>query len=141
MGSTGEGRPGSRRRATDPWRGALSEITTTFGRLVFLASLRDPVTGQYSRSSLTAPDDAEVERQVQSAHHQVFFQWLTFNLADQKTDLDEYFKDAPMLSVAEYRELVPRTARRVERQLYLSDLETLLELRKAERSVFPVPGS
>ena len=34
--------------ASDLWRHTLSQIPTTFGRLVFLASLRDPNTGAYA---------------------------------------------------------------------------------------------
>jgi hypothetical protein len=107
-----------------------------------LASLRDPVTGVYSHELLSqAMNGEEADRTLRQAHHQVFFQWLTFNLADQKADLDEYFGENPLLSVAEYRDLAPRSARGVERQLYFSDLETLLELWKAERSAFPIPGA
>ena len=131
-----------RPRGADAWRRALSEIPTVFGRLVYLASLRDPVTGEYSHDLLSqAMNGEEADRTLRQAHHQVFFQWLTFNLADQKADLDEYFGENPLLSVAEYRDLAPRSARGVERQLYFSDLETLLELWKAERSAFPIPGA
>ena len=142
---TGEGNLGSqspRPRGADAWRRALSEIPTVFGRLTYLASLRDPVTGVYSHELLSqAMNGEEADRTLRQAHHQVFFQWLTFNLADQKADLDEYFGENPLLSVAEYRDLAPRSARGVERQLYFSDLETLLELWKAERSAFPIPGA
>ena len=139
-----DGRPtsqGTRVRGTDAWRRVLSEVPTVFGRLVYLAALRNPVTGEYAHAMLSRLMSAEeADRTLRQSHHQVFFEWLTFNLADQKTDLDDYFRDsgAP-LSVAECRDLVPRSAREVERQLYLTDLETLLELRKAERSAFPTP--
>ena len=145
IGGIGESKSGSqglRTRGTDAWRKALSQIPTVFGRLVYLASLRNPETGGYSHALLSqAMNEEEADRLLRQAHHQVFFQWLTFNLADQKTDLDEYFSENGLLSVAEYRDLAPRSARGVERQLYFSDLETLLELRKAERSAFPIPGA
>jgi len=128
-------------RGAEAWRKTLWEIPTVFGRLVYVASLRDPATGGYSHDLLNQMNADEADRTLRQAHHQIFFQWLTFNLADQKVDLDEYFSENPLLSVAEYRDLAPRAARGVELQLYFSDLETLLELRKAERSVFPIPGA
>lgn len=139
-----EGRPtsqGTRVRGTDAWRHVLSEVPTVFGRLTYLAALRNPVTGEYAHAMLSRLLSAEeADRTLRQSHHQVFFEWLTFNLADQKMDLDEYFRGGgAFLSVAKCRDLVPRSAREVERQLYLTDLETLLELRKAEHSAFPAP--
>jgi hypothetical protein len=117
------------------WRATLSQIPTVFGRLAYLASLRDPVTGRYALSRLAATDPEDVDRGLCQGHYQVFFQWLTSNLADQKADLDEYLGAAgEPRSASYYHDLIPRTARTVERQLYLTDLETLLELRKLEHS-------
>ena len=68
-------------------------------------------------------------------------QWLTFSLAEQKSDLDEFlagFDGQP--GRLRYRDLPPRNARDVERQLYLTDLETLIELLNFEReSAAPIP--
>ena len=85
------------------------------------------------------PEDAD--RSLCNSHHQVFQQWLAFSLAEQKSDLDEYlsFGSAPRYALP-YRKLVPPTACEVERQLYLADLETLLELLKFERGgAFSIP--
>jgi hypothetical protein len=106
------------------------EIPTLFGRLVLLSSLRDPATGEYSHPSLARLwDPEEVDRTIRVSHQQVFQQWLGFRLAEQKADLDEYLNEAggPRHALA-YRHLPPNAARDVERQLYLTDLETLLEL-------------
>lgn len=64
------------------------------------------------------------------SHHQVFSQWIGSNLAEQKADLEDYVRDIGGRghSVEHYRDLAPPTAREVERQLYITDLETLLEL-------------
>ena len=62
-------------------------------------------------------------------------------LAQQKADLDEYLgaSNTP-LNLAHYRDIAPATAHQVERQLYLTDLETLLELRRYERGgAYPLP--
>lgn len=56
-------------------------------------------------------------------------------MAEQKSDLDEYLR-APGSSryATHYRNLVPPTARDVERQLYLTDLETLMGLLEVEHA-------
>jgi hypothetical protein len=126
------------------WRNTLSQVPTVFGRLAFLASLRDPVSGRYSHVSLArllGPEDTD--RALCNSHHQVFAEWLGFSLADQKSDLDDYLRNATASRCAvDYHHLVPPTARDVERQLYVTDLETLLELLKYEHGdAFAIPGA
>jgi hypothetical protein len=119
--------------AGELWRRILAHIPTAFGRLVYVASLRNGATGRYHHGELSAmlgEDDAD--RALRHSHHQVFTQWLVFSLADQKADLDEYL-DVTTVTALRYRELPPVTAREVEKQLYLTDLETLLELMRCER--------
>jgi hypothetical protein len=126
------------------WRKTLSQIPTVFGRLVFIASLRDATTGKYSHEVLVrflGPEDAD--RSLCNNHHQVFSEWLGFSLAEQKSDLDDYLNAAGTSHQAlHYRHLVPPTARAVERQLYITDLETLLELLRFEHGgAFSIPGA
>ena len=122
------------RPAAEVWRSSLVRVPTLFGRLVYLASLRDPASGRYTHESLAplfAPE--EVDRALRSSHQQIFQQWISAGLADQKADLDEYLSAAggPRYALP-YRSLTPAAAREVERQLYLTDLETLLELLRLE---------
>ena len=136
--------PSTRESAGKIWRDTLKGIPTAFGRLVYLASLRDSTSGYYCEPGLAAligPEGAD--RSIRHSHHQVFSEWLGFSLSEQKSDLDEYLhaagspRDAP-----HYRNLVPPTARDVERQLYLTDLETLLELLRYEHGgAFSIPGA
>jgi hypothetical protein len=127
------------------WRRTLLQIPTVFGRLVYLSSLRDAVTNRYVHASLTAllgPEDAD--RTLCHSHHQVFSQWIGFSLAEQKAELDEYLTEAGSGKhlLQQYRNLVPPTARDVERQLYITDLETLVELlRYANGGAFSSPGA
>jgi hypothetical protein len=126
------------------WRNTLLQVPTVFGRLAFLASLRDPATGRYSHEALLrllGPEDTD--RSLCNSHHQVFSEWLRFSLAEQKADLDYYLSTGGSSRKAlDYHHLVPPTARDVERQLYLTDLETLLELLKYEHGdAFSIPGA
>lgn len=130
------------RTPTQTWRATLAEIPTLFGRLVFLSSLRDPQTGRYAHTALpTVAGADDPDRTLRNSHQQVFQQWISMRLEEQKADLDEYLCTAggPRYSIP-YRNLTPPSAREVERQLYLTDLETLLELLRYERgSAFSMP--
>jgi hypothetical protein len=127
------------------WRRTLSQIPTVFGRLVYLASLRDATTNRYAQASLNSLLGAEdADRALCHSHHQVFSQWIGFSLAEQKADLDEYVRETGGRKhlLQQYRNLVPPTARDVERQLYITDLETLVELlRYANGGAFASPGA
>jgi hypothetical protein len=126
--------PSFRTPTVEVWRKTLSQIPTLFGRLVFLASLRDSVTGRYRHELLCGILGAEdCDRALARSHHQLFSEWLAYSLAEQKSDLDEYLSTAggPRY-FRHYHNLIPHTAREVERQLYLTDLETLMELLRYE---------
>jgi hypothetical protein len=122
------------RSPAEIWRQTLGQISTRFGRLVFLASLRDGQSGRYTHALLlNYMTEEEADRTIRHSHHQVFQQWLFLSLGDQKSDLDQYLSEnqAPRYSLP-YRNLTPSAALEVERQLYLTDLETLLELLRYE---------
>jgi len=116
------------------WRKTLSQIPTLFGRLAFLASLRDPRSGRYRHEVMTSLLGAEDgDRALSRSHQQLFAEWLAYSLSDQKSDLEEYLRrvGGPR-NFRHYNDLIPPAAREVERQLYLTDLETLLELLRYE---------
>lgn len=118
-----------RRGAAEIWRVTLSKFPTLFGRLIFLASLRNSRSGHYAHEALASIPEDEADRALRNSHQQVFQQWISSGLADQKADLEEYLNEmgGPRYALP-YRDLAPVTARDVERQLYITDLETLLEL-------------
>lgn len=134
-----------RSAAADLWRHTLSQIPSLFGRLVYLASLRDQNTGRYEHHGLSQLFGEEAaDEALRQSHAATFEQWLCFSLEQQKADLDLYLASLDTdkrtlldtwLRLAPYRSLVPVSAREVERKLYLADLETLLELLKNEYDV------
>lgn len=131
--------------APDLWRNTLSQIPSVFGRLVYLCSLRDLNTGAYQHYGFAQVfGDDEADQVLRHSHHRAFAEWLCFTLEQQKADLDLYLSGLDgnrrtildtWIRLAPYRNLVPSTAREVERQLYLADLETILELLRAEYGV------
>jgi hypothetical protein len=123
--------PVSQTPAVELWRQTLSQIPTVFGRLVYLASLRDEATGRYVHDALTRLQGSdEANRTLCHSHQQVFSQWIASSLFDQKRDLDQYAMEigGRIQSLWNLRDVVPPMARDVERQLYLADFETLLGL-------------
>ncbi len=134
-----------RSAAADLWRNTLSQIPTTFGRLIYLASLRDQNTGTYQHHGLAqlfSPDEAD--QTLRQSHTQTFSEWLCFNLEQQKDDLEGYLEElredkktilATWIRLAPYRNYVPVTAREVERNLFTTDLETVLELLRYDYAV------
>jgi hypothetical protein len=131
--------------APDLWRRTLSQIPSVFGRLVYLCSLRDQNTGCYQHYGLAqAFGDDEADQALRHSHHQTFSDWLCYTLEQQTADLSLYMAGLEgnrrnildtWIRLAPYRNLVPSSAREVERRLYLVDLEALLELLKNEYGV------
>jgi hypothetical protein len=132
---------------SDLWRNTLSQIPSVFARLVYLASLRDSNSGRYQHHGLALIfGEEESSMALAKSHKQVFAEWLSFNLEQQKADLDLYlstlFEDRRTVletwqKLTPYRSLIPKSAKTVERQLYISDLKALLELLKNVHGVAP----
>ena len=114
------------------WNRRLLEIPTLFGRLVFVSSLRDSA-GLYQEialSTMLGPNEAQ--RVLSQAHREIFSEWLALGLAAKKSDLETYLAAAAQdlrapLSAQWFQQLIPLSAQVPEQQLYLADLETLLE--------------
>jgi len=124
-------------------RKIVAQIPTRFGRLAFLCSLRDTRTGRYSHPALIESFDREAaDRTLSHCHHQVFVEWLRMNLADQKADLDDYLRISGIdASALPYRDMAPANAHEVERQLYLTDLEVILQLISFETAAIASPDA
>ena len=115
------------------------------GRLAYLASLRNPNTGVYEHFGMSERLGAgETDRLIQRSHLDIFRQWLCFNLERQRAELGDYLASVEgnrdnilshWLSLGPYAAWVPAESRDVERNLFYTDLEILLELIRAESGV------
>jgi len=141
-----------RSAAADLWRNIISQIPTVFGRLVYLASLRNPNNGSYEHHGLSLVfGEDEANKALKNSHSAVFAEWLSFNIEQQKADLDLYiaglFEDKRLvvetwIRLTPYRNLLPTSVRGVERKLYISDFSALLEMFKAAHGVSALdPGA
>jgi len=105
---------------------------------VYLASLRNSNNGGYEHHGLAMVfGEEEANKALKSSHTSVFAEWLSFNLEQQKADLDLYistlFEDKRVvvetwIRLAPYQNLLPASVRGVERRLYIADFMALLEL-------------
>jgi len=128
----------------DLWSRTLSQVPTTFGRIVYLASLRNLNTGRYEHFGLAQIySEEQSDRAIRLSHEQAMGVWLNFPLARQKDDLGEYLNSLEgepqrILETWEalepHRSLVPTDATEAERELFLSDLQLILELLRNELS-------
>lgn len=136
----------------DLWRHTLSHIPTVFGRMVYLASVRNANSGKYEHHGLAlvyGEDDAD--HALRRSHVKAFDEWINFTLEQQKADLDLYLSAlqenkrtilATWLELRPFENLVPAAVRRAtERRLYLADLEALLELVRNEYGVSSGPDA
>ncbi len=143
--STSTNSPLGRGAISDLWRNTLSQIPSIFGRLVYLSSLRDQDTGRYEHHGLAQVfSEEEANKALRRSHAQAFAEWLSFNIEQQRADLDLYlsalFEDKRVVldtwvRLTPYRSLVPYSVRGVEKKLYLADFKAILELLKNEYGV------
>lgn len=120
------------------WRETLSAISSVYGQLVWIASLRNVNTGIYERPGLSdALGEEKSHRTILASHEEAFSTWLSFSLEQQKADLDIYLSELgsdrqasieTWLKLAPYRNLIPLSARGSERELFEADFEALLAL-------------
>jgi hypothetical protein len=129
----------------ESWRRTIGGISTLLGRLAYLASLRNVNTGFYEHFGLAEKvGAAEVDSVIRRSHLEAFQQWLCFNLERQKEELETYFAGlegdrreilSNWLVLGPYATWVPAESRDVERKLFYTDLEMVLELIRAESGV------
>ena|ERR1700761_6926774 len=124
----------------DLWARELSLISTSYGRLVFLAGLRNPNTGQYEYYGCPESTSSySVSQALRRIHEEIFREWVTYTLERKKADIEAYINGLDIdhadlidawLRLTPYKNLVPGSIQGPERQKHISDLEAILGLLK-----------
>src|SRR5258708_40263664 len=106
--------------AADLWRNTLSQIPNTFGRLTYLASLRDSNTGTYRHHGLEQLFGHDMTNQtLRASHDETFLEWSGFTVDQQKRDIADYLNDveadktvlAALLRLSPHGTFIPASAR------------------------------
>jgi hypothetical protein len=137
--------------AIDLWHRTLAQIPTLFGRLTYLASLRNANANSYQHHGLAARFGSRAAQSaIRESHLELLRNWLELPLATRKADLASYLAmlDTPRHEVLDnwknlrpYSQCVPLHALKPERELFLGDLEVLLEILRRESGAAAIdPG-
>jgi hypothetical protein len=128
--------------AAELWNRTVLQIRSIFGRLVYLASLRDPNSGVYQHFGFSQRFNEKIaDKTIARSHQNVFADWLCLSLEQQKSDLELYLDslDADRGKIlanwrewAPYMSWIPSHTRAADRELYRSDLEIIVEVIRPE---------
>ncbi|MCB1021004.1 MAG: hypothetical protein H6509_13335 [Bryobacterales bacterium] len=142
LGEASSGASRAQRAMQDVWARTLDQIETQFGKLAYLAGLRNENSGRYHHYGLAhLYGEDEANHVLRASHERVFVDWLTFPLERQRQDIEEYLSsmddDLPTVlqtwgTLAPYERVPPEAASDAERLLFVSDLEITLELMRRE---------
>ena len=137
----------------DLWKHTLSQIPSIYGRLVYLASLRDPNSGAYRHHGLSAAFGREQSTYaLRKSHEQTFLEWLTLPLNAKNADFRLYFQSAntdesPQAVVtylargARYTTQAPDAAGPAQREQFQMEIAILLQLLKNDAGDVRLPSS
>jgi hypothetical protein len=138
-----------RRASLELWRRTLSQVPTCFGRLLYLAGLRNTNSGKYEHHGFIQRfGEDEAQAALRESHEEVFAEWLACPLPKKQAELEAYLASgeddlktvlAVWARTRPYATAPPASALETERMLYLSETEALLALLRDEAGV-SVPG-
>lgn len=124
------------------WARDLAQIESAYGRLVYLAGLRNPDTGRYEHfgSNEISSRSLVESRALKRIHELIFREWVALPLERKKADIEVYIRGLDQLDHTElvdawlrltpYKNLVPASIQGPEREKHVSDFEAILGLLK-----------
>jgi len=128
---------------------ALEYLPAAFSQLAFLSSVRDSYTGRYLHEGwCSIASREEVHRVLQQTHQGVFDRVLGLPLVEVRRELSEYFRSASeagpeeaaaqvWLELESHRDMIPQGCSPLDRDLFLSQVRTALEMLVSARESPP----
>jgi hypothetical protein len=126
------------RVAEDLEKTTLAEMPGRFGKLIYLASLRDYNTGRYHHYGLeTRYSERAVDQGLHECHIRIFEELMALPLEDQTRDLLSLFESIreersrlidTWQRLRSYQVLVPDHCHPLARQLYDKNIEVILRV-------------
>ena len=140
-----------RNALADLWKHTLSQIPSTYGRLVYLASLRDTNSGAYRHHGLSAAFGREESLSaLRKSHDDTFREWLSLPLSAKSADLIAHFQNVEenprrvvtyLAHAKPYLSQAPDSASPAQRRQFRVEMEILLELVKNDSGAVRLPDS
>ena len=133
------------------WTGTLATLKTVLERLELVSSLRDPRTGIYVHHGISHEVGNQTHCLLLKSHTDLFAEWQTMTLKEQMKDLKEFvgspsanhYKALSRKSRASlileswtqlesYRGLLPMSVSPLDRELFFTNLRSLIALLQAQ---------
>jgi hypothetical protein len=140
-----------RNALADLWKHTLSQIPSTYGRLAYLASLRDANSGVYRHHGLSAAFGREESLSaLRKSHEDSFQEWLRLPLSGKSADLIIHFQNLEenprqvvtyLARATPYLSQVPDSASPAQRRQFKMEMEILLDLIKNDSGAELFPDS
>jgi hypothetical protein len=140
-----------RNALADLWKHTLSQIPSTYGRLAYLASLRDANSGVYRHHGLSASFGREESvAALRKSHEDTFREWLSLALSFKSADLIAHFQNVQenprqvvtyLARATPYLSQIPDSASPAQRRQFKMEMEILLELLKNDSGGERFPDS
>jgi hypothetical protein len=136
---------GPARAEQDLWQRTLQQIPTLFGRLIYLARLRNAETDCYEHHGLRAVfGEEEAEAALRNSHQQVLEMLLALPMDTQRGDLDRCLEEMPQakrrtvgawLRTKPYLQFLPPGSSDAQKELFEANVLLLLRsFKEAKRA-------
>ena len=148
-----KGEPGSRAWIVSEWGTTLNKLSTVLERLELLSSLRDPHTGKYVHHGMSMSAGIQTHAILLKSHLDTFSCWQAMSMRQQMRDLTNFLTKVSLAEdecgeritrkekrrmilqtwseLESYRNFIPQSTSRIERELFLVNLMTMIStLRK-----------